>query len=186
MKIFSYSILLLIGLVLSTTAKAENKQQNVYAYGFAASFNDSTVYITEVQTLDTAWLEKKTNFLLSRDNYSYQLRDYLAAKGEKYRTCIISFSTKQKNINKKYKKLIARYTNPKKGNFVIKYLKADEFSFKHITPYEIENPVDEKAEKAKKKQNNKFGNRPDGDRPGGNPPMGGGQPGGRPMGGGPM
>src|SRR5574344_1942433 len=124
MKIFSYSILLLISILMSTTAQAEGKQQKIYAYGFAASFNDSTVYITDIQTIDTAWLAKKTNFLLSRDNYSYQLRDYLASKGEQFRTCLISYSTKQKKANKKYKKLVAKYTNPKKGNFVVKYLKA--------------------------------------------------------------
>lgn len=182
MKFFSHSILLLIGLALSATITAGNKQKNVYVYGFAASFNDSTVYVTDIQSIDSAWVADKSGFLLSRDNYSYQLRDYLTGKGEKFRTCITSFSPSLKKINKKYKKLMARYSNPKKGNFVIKHLKTEEFKFAHITPYEIENKMSEEEEAAKKKQMKKDSRRP-GDNP---PPMGGGHGGQPPMGGGPM
>ena len=48
----------------------------LYAFGFSASFNDSIVYFTDIQEIDSAWINEKTKFLISRDNYSYQLKNY--------------------------------------------------------------------------------------------------------------
>lgn len=103
---FILTLLLCMGL----QSQAKNKRVKTYAFGFAASFNDSTVYFTDVQVLDSAWLNEKNNFLVSRDNYSYQLRDYLAEHGMPNRTCIICFSPNEKKVYKKYTKLSAKYT----------------------------------------------------------------------------
>ena len=51
-------------------------------FGVATSFNDSTLYITEIQEISGAYIDSKTKFLVERDNYSYQLRDYLKGIGE--------------------------------------------------------------------------------------------------------
>ena len=73
-----------------------------YAFGFAASFNDSTVYFTDIQVLDSAWLNEKNDFLVSRDNYSYQLRDYLASEQQMpRRTCIVYAGKNKKKVEKK-------------------------------------------------------------------------------------
>lgn len=114
------------------SAMAENKARTVYLYGFAASFNDSTVYFTGVQKLDSAYLDTKTKFLYSRENYSYQLRDYLAGIGFSNATCITSFAGTPKEAEKKYQALRKKYTG--KGNYVIKDIKEAEFSFKPISP----------------------------------------------------
>ena len=50
----------------------------MYVFGVAASFNDTIVHITDIQTLDSAWVSSKSKFLLGRESYSYQLRDYIA------------------------------------------------------------------------------------------------------------
>ena len=50
----------------------------IYAFGFSASFNDSIVYFTDIQEIDSAWINEKNKFLVSRDNYSYQLKNYLS------------------------------------------------------------------------------------------------------------
>ena len=62
-------------LLISLTAQAKNEMRKAYVFGFASSFNDSTVYITDIQELDSVWFTSKHHFLVSRENYSYQLRD---------------------------------------------------------------------------------------------------------------
>ena len=111
----------------------------IYAFGVAASFNDSTVYFTDIQEIDSAWINDKNNFLISRDNYSYQLKNYLAGMGLEHRTCIISFSLKQKDIEKKYKKIKNKYAQTE--NLNIKNITKNEFHFTAIKPddYLIEN-----------------------------------------------
>ena len=42
--------------------EAKNEKQPTYLYGFATSFNDSTVYFAEIQLLDNAWVDSKTKF----------------------------------------------------------------------------------------------------------------------------
>ena len=63
--------------IVASFTLADNKCTKLYMYGFAASFNDSTVYFTDIQEMDSVWTNTKTGFLYSRDNYSYQLRDHL-------------------------------------------------------------------------------------------------------------
>ena len=91
-------LLCAIMVLASLSTFAENKARTVYMYGFAASFNDSTVYFTEIQQLDSAYVDSKTKFLYSRENYSYQLRDYLGAQGFKNATCITSFAMTRKDL----------------------------------------------------------------------------------------
>ena len=62
--------------ISSLAVTAKNEPKTTYIFGFAQSFNDSTVYITGVQQLDSAYIQGKGKFLVSRENYSYQLRDY--------------------------------------------------------------------------------------------------------------
>ena len=49
---------------------ALQKQERLYVYGVATSFNDSTVYITQNQQRDSAWVDPKTRYLYSRNTYS--------------------------------------------------------------------------------------------------------------------
>ena len=65
-------------LLISITSQAKNEMRKAYVFGFASSFNDSTVYFTDIQELDSAWFTSKNKFLIGRENYSYQLRDYLS------------------------------------------------------------------------------------------------------------
>lgn len=111
----------------------------IYAFGFSASFNDSIVYFTDIQEIDSAWINEKNKFLVSRDNYSYQLKNYLSNMGMEHRTCIISYALKRKYIEKKYNKMKSKYV--KAGKFSIKYINKNEFQFTAIKPddYMIEN-----------------------------------------------
>jgi hypothetical protein len=124
-------------LSLAIGAQAKYKMNTTYMYGFAASFNDSTVYFTNVQKVDSAWFDTKTNFLYSRDNYSYQLRDFLASQGVPNRTCVVSFAKDEKTAQRKLDKMFTKYqkNQKNKGHFLIKFVDS-KFSFKGLIPYE--------------------------------------------------
>lgn len=139
----------LVAIAFTTIAIAANKPARLFAYGFSASFNDSTVYFTEIQELDSAWADTKTGFLYSRDNYSYQLRDYLKAKGVDNPTCITTYAKTRKEVERKYTKMRKRYISG--NNFNVRYITASDFSYQPITPDESEKASDKKLTKAEKK-----------------------------------
>lgn len=139
-KLNRYFAMLLLAVLTATVATAKSKVSTIYAFGFAASFNDSTVYFSDIQEIPNAYLDAKSNFLLSRENYSYQLRDYLNEQGQSNRTCVIIYAQKRKDVEKKFVFLRKRYTSSKKGSkpYEVKYLPSNEFRFKTIVPYEVE------------------------------------------------
>ena len=134
MKTYRFTVMAAVMLALLacvTAVSAKNKlMPKVYAFGFSASFNDSTVYFTDIQEVDSVWINAKNDFLLNRSEYSYQLRNYFDGKGQPHRTCIIVYALKRKDIDKKYRKMKDKYT--KKGNFDVRYLKEEDFRFKAV------------------------------------------------------
>ena len=82
--IMAAAIMLVGGMSLGASAKVKCVPK-VYAIGFAASFNDSIVYFTDIQEIDSAWINDKNKFLIGRDNYSYQLKNYFAGIGLPHR-----------------------------------------------------------------------------------------------------
>lgn len=118
-----------------TQLSAKNKcVPKLYAFGFAASFNDSTIHFTDIQVIDSAWINEKTKFLIDRENYSYQLRNYMDEQGLPHRTCIICYALKEKDAQKKFNKMRNKYV--KRGNVDIKMITKDEFHFTAIKPEE--------------------------------------------------
>lgn len=124
-------ITLIGGMSVGASAKVKCVPK-IYAFGFAASFNDSTVHFTDIQEIDSAWINEKNKFIIGRDNYSYQLKNYFASIGMPHRTCIISFALNRNDIEKKYKKMKEKYE--KAGNFIIKNLDGKDFHFTAIKP----------------------------------------------------
>lgn len=176
-------------LLASLTVSAKSEMKRAYMFGIAASFNDSTVYFTPVQEVDSAWFVKRNKilFLQDRNSYSYQLRDYLEQQGEKDRTCAVFFSTNHKKVEAKWAKIHDKYTaQPKrkksqkggeKPAYQVKVIDNGEFSFKPIAPTE-EQQAEKPAKKAKREKPGKPGGGPGG--PGGGPGGPGGGPGGQP------
>lgn len=106
----------------------KNKEKQVYAFGIAASFNDSVVYCTEIQVLDSAELDKN-GFLPKREQYTYQLKNHLEYEMQKpdY-TCMIYFSESKGKLEKEAAKVKGKY---KKGNGqVLQTVSSAEFTFK--------------------------------------------------------
>lgn len=192
MRLFRQTLVLLAAaMCMATTATAKDQMKKAYIYGVGTSLNDSVIYITEIQEVDSAWFSGKNNMLVSRENYSYQLRDHLGDKGEQHATCTVSFALNKKKATKKWTALYNKYaetkTSGKKAKkqksgthqYLVRLLPATEFKFQPVAPMEInedaasEQPKAKKEKKAKKDRKNK----PQG------PPPAGGAPGGAPGGG---
>lgn len=125
----------------------------IYAFGFSASFNDSVVYISDIQEIDSVWVTTRNDFLVNRYSYSNQLREFLAEKRhDADRTCIISYAFKKKDIEKKYIKLKQKYT--KNGDFEVKTLTNADFLFKRLdfNPTDEDMAFNEPTKKSKKKE----------------------------------
>ena len=139
----------------SLSASAKNDVKTAYIFGFASSFNDSTVYFTDVQKVDSAYFTRKNKFLISRENYSYQLRDYLEQKGAGNRTCIVMFDFNQKPKAKKAKN--GQQMNDAPSPYQVKTINSTDFHFSSVQPNdeEVEEVKVKKAKKAKKEKRRK-------------------------------
>ena len=124
---------LLLGWVNSSNAKGY-KPAKVYMFGFAASFNDSTVYMTNIQKVDAYLANDRTKFLANREDYSYQLRNYLQTNGlESFPTCVTLYAENESKAMKQFTTLKNRYEKSKK-KYEVKFISDAEFSYKTITP----------------------------------------------------
>lgn len=174
-------------LLLPLSIQAKNEMKKAYMFGFAYSFNDSIVYFTDIQEMDSLWFTGKQDFLVNRDNYAYQLRDFLSSIGQNNRTCIVEYAFKRKDIEKKWNKLNTRYSiNNKtklrqekkhkevKPPFQIKNLVNEEFMFQPIAPTEEEiaqEQTKDSKKKEKKEKKGKQGDFPSPSQDGQQPPM---------------
>lgn len=177
-------LLITLTAVLSTTLFAENKCQTLYLFGFAASFNDSTVCFTDIQQVDSAYIDGKTKFLVERENYSYQLKNYLKEHGWTAPTCVTCYAKSRSDAEKKFVAMRKNYIESKR--YTIKYLASSEFKYTAITPTEVtyvtsgdntaSEPSDKKAKDKKSKKDKRpdfpEGSQPQGERPMGPPPGG--------------
>ena len=136
MKI-KHILTLLTALLLATagaSAKKDARVQKMYAFGMAASFTDTIVHFTSIQEIDNAWFGKK-GFLMGRENYSYQLRDFLADRLQMpHRTCIVVYDTKRKKLEKRFDKMKRLYTEAPKGarHYDVRHIAPGEFTFRTV------------------------------------------------------
>ena len=144
-----------------TTAKAKNYvTPKAYMFGFAASFNDSIVYFTDIQQVDSVWFTQKKDMLTGRSEYSSQLRSYCAEKlDQPRRTCVVIGYAKLKKVEKKFEKMKKMYLQNKKATYDVRFIKEEDFKFQAVNMNnETEEPV-AKPEKKKDKPK-KDGKRP--------------------------
>ena len=111
MKIFKLFTLALVLTAFAVKVQAKPIQPaHVYMFGFAGSFKDSVVYITEIEDVKGAWIDSKSKFLLNRSDYSYQLKMHMTDQYQQpERVCVVFYATSKKKIEKKLKKLRKKY-----------------------------------------------------------------------------
>ena len=137
MKYIMLTLLLTFGFAVGAQGK-NVKSPHLYMFGFSASFSDSTIYVTDIQDVEGAWIESKSKFLISRENYSYQLKEYMTDKMQMpTRVCMVFYATNKAKAEKKMKKLMKKYIpNPKKKKnmkpYEVRYITASDFKFSPI------------------------------------------------------
>lgn len=139
-KIFFVVFLCLLAVSVGAKKKSNNIVTTVYMFGLSTNFNDSTVWMTDVQKVDGAQLKKKTYFLVDRSVYSQQLTDFFSANGEPYRTNVVFYDKNLSKLHKLYLKVRARYdsSNPKLPKYDLNILMADKFRFTTVESEETE------------------------------------------------
>ena len=136
MKVRYIILLLWVLMAGAVGASAEHSQtRKLYMFGMAASFSDTIVHFTPVKEVDGAWMDKKGRFLLGRQEYSYQLRDYLAGQlGMPQRTCLVFYEKSRKKAEKKYAKMIRLYSRPAKNGhqYDVRHVDSGDFNFSAV------------------------------------------------------
>ncbi|MBO7067119.1 MAG: hypothetical protein J6W52_00325 [Bacteroidaceae bacterium] len=138
--------------------EAKVKQKPVYIFGFATSFADSLGYITDVQYIDSSYVDVKTKFLMGRSMYSLQFQQYLEAnEGCKHPVTAIFFGEKKDKVEKKLLSLRRKYE--KEGDLILKTVActfhAERYEEQEITDSPGSGGVSRKAAKKNKKSKNK-------------------------------
>lgn len=137
MKLIKLTLIALLAMFsLSVNAarkdkKAENvsDKKAVYAFGIGVSLNDSVIYFTDIQLLDSVHLGKK-DFLPNRSEYSNELSNYLlnAHKIENATSAVV-FSVHRKKLQRISDKAKAKYLKSK-----IKFMDIALADFKFTKP----------------------------------------------------
>lgn len=134
MKKWRLILICLFGaLQLSASAAPKEKKEKseepkrVYMYGVAVNFNDSTVYLTDVQHLDSMII-RPDGSLQNHAGYSLQLKVYLEGTlGEINQTCAVIYSDKKKKLEKRFMNMRKRYQADK--DKILKQIGTDAFTF---------------------------------------------------------
>lgn len=123
----SFCFLLGMLIVCSAFSLKDGKAKSVYIVGVSASFTDSLVYFTEIQSLDSVSLDKN-KMLPQRSQYSYQLKNYLEnEEGLSNRTCFVYFSCNKKKLQKTINKMKTNYQKGK--SLLIREVNPNAFRF---------------------------------------------------------
>ena len=126
-------LMIAIALMAAGTMKVQAQDVKVpqaYMFGFVASFNDSTVYFTNIQQVDNAWVTKKKQFLAGRNQYSIQLREFFAnQRNMPNRTCVVIANVDRKKLEKKYIKMKNKYLVKSKKPYDVRNIAESDFKF---------------------------------------------------------
>ena len=122
-----FAVALVFTMCSAFSLKKKEGTKPVYAFGVSASFTDTVVYYTNIQVLDSIFLDKD-GFLPNRELYSYQLKNFLEYNmSQPNRTCMIYFSENKKKIDKEQAKLLAKFK--KNSSVKVELLPTDKFRF---------------------------------------------------------
>lgn len=113
--------------VLAAPKEKDEEYKRVYLYGVSIDFNDSTVYLTDIQHLDSVVI-KPDGSLQNQASYSLQLKVYLeGVLGETNQTCAVIYSDKKKKLEKRFSRMHRRYQSSKEK--ILKRIGTDAFIF---------------------------------------------------------
>lgn len=120
-------LLVAIGTMPSQARDKKGKPQKVYAFGAAESLNDTLLYLSPIQELQEAELDR-SGFLNFREEYDAQLQSYLHTQHPGLETlCVTIYSTSRSKLEKKYLRLRREWSQRPHKRFT--ELPAADFQF---------------------------------------------------------
>ena len=136
MKLFKTAIAILlmsVAFINEAEAKKNIKTEHMYMFGFSASFQDSTIYITDIQDVYGVWYDSKQKYIRGLEDYSSQLNTYLTEqRNQPNRVCVVFYALDKKKAEKKYKKLQKKSVVKSKGLYNILYLTEKDFKVEAV------------------------------------------------------
>lgn len=125
----------LVGIVLLSSFMAPREKKDkidepkrIYMYGVSVDFNDSIIYMTDIQYIDSM-IVKSDGSLHDLSNYSIQMKYFLEGDlGESNQTCAVVYSDNKKKLEKRYVKTRKKYQSDKTK--VLMKLNSDSFTFR--------------------------------------------------------
>jgi len=123
-----FFVLFFLACLACQNAEAKIKQKSVYMFGFAISFVDSVAYITDVQYIDSSFIDTKTKFLVGRNMYSLQLQEFLAKnEGCMHPVTAVFFGKKKEKMEKKMLSVRRRFERDSKIKNVSFNFRAEKY-----------------------------------------------------------
>lgn len=123
------AVLLLTTVQLAYAAKGKGVK-TTYVFGVATSFNDSTAYVTAIQQLDSVTTVGKIGILANKQEYSYQLREFMGGKGIQHATCVTVNAKSRKEAEKSLSSMKQRLAG--KNKLIVKQIPAEEFAYQRV------------------------------------------------------
>lgn len=146
-----FYVLFLLACLVGQSAEAKVKQKPVYLFGFATSFVDSLAYVTDVQYMDSSYVDAKTKFLVGRNLYSVQLQQFLIKnEGCKHPITSIFFGKKKEKMDKLRQSVIRRY----EGDYTLKTVTCP-FQAESYVNHEVTDVPDEAVDKKPSRKSKK-------------------------------
>lgn len=102
------------------------KTEDIYLFGFAFSFADSAVYVTDIQHIQGVQMGSH-GMLHQRNLYSDQMKQHLTTTGFATPTCMVFYGNSSEKVNKRMQKLMKRYA--KRYNVLWRILPLQDFQF---------------------------------------------------------
>jgi hypothetical protein len=103
--------------------------RRIYIFGFGASFTDSIACQTDIQVLDSAWIDPSHKFLIDRSLYSIQLQNHMEnVEHCKNAICTVFFDQNQRRLQRTWNKLKKRYS--KADELLFSIVPENRFHFK--------------------------------------------------------
>lgn len=113
------SAILIILFTFCTNMQAGNRRsETVYAFAYGTCFNNSVIYLSTVEKLDSANIDPKTKFLTDRKFYANNFKYFLDNQYKGIHTCAIFFNKNKEKLEKTYIKL-RRNTNKDKHSTLV-------------------------------------------------------------------
>lgn len=101
-RIFCTLLLFTAMLLTGSSASAKDRDKAIYAFGYGTCLGDTVVYLSDIQVLDSATINRKSGFLEQRERYSHTMEQILRQLYHKHFTCTIFYADSKSRLEKQY------------------------------------------------------------------------------------